>query len=68
MLATLGLELKNVLDDSSGARRFVFLMTGPDVFRSEDLRHLCMGIVSEMVFPAYSDSAYRDNDNRKCMK
>ena len=40
MLATLGLELRNVLDDSSGARRFVFLMTGPDVFRSEDLRRL----------------------------
>ena len=37
MLSTLGLVLSNVRDDSNGERRLDFLMTGPDVFRSEDL-------------------------------
>ena len=38
MLSTLGLVLRNVRDDSNGERRLDFLMTGPDVFLSEDLR------------------------------
>ena len=41
MLSTLGLVLRNVREDSNGERRLDFLMTGPDVFLSEDLR--CYG-------------------------
>ena len=41
MLSTLGLAvLRNVRDDSKGESRLDFFTTGPDVFRSEDLRSL----------------------------